>query len=73
VSNGKNSRAMQPIDVQNVFEEMLNPEPVSLQLDRQTSNGSRAGISGTIGPGVRIEQDDPGESGNLNGSLDRKA
>jgi hypothetical protein len=64
---------MQPIDIQNVFEEMLNPEPVNMQLDRQSSNGLRAEISRNVRPGVQVELDDPGESGKWNGSLDRKA
>lgn len=64
---------MQPIDIQNVFEEMLNPEPVNMQLDRQSSNGPRAEILKNVRPGVQVEQDDPGETGNLNGSIGRKA
>jgi hypothetical protein len=64
---------MRPIDVQNVFEEMLNPEPVNMQLDRQSSNGLRAEFSKNVRPGVQVELDDPGESGEWNGSLDRKA
>ncbi|KAH8083706.1 HORMA domain-containing protein [Filobasidium floriforme] len=59
VSNGENSRAMQPIDIHNVFEEMLNPEPVNMQLDRQSSNGLRAEFSKNVRPGVQVELDDP--------------
>ena len=64
---------MQPIDVQNIFGEMLNPEPVGMQLERQPSDGSRAEISENVRPGVQLGQDDPGEPDNLNGSIDRKA
>jgi hypothetical protein len=64
---------MQPIDVHNVFEEMLNPEPVTMKLDRQPKNGPCAEIPGNVRPGVQVELDDPGETGNLNGSIDRKA
>ena len=54
---------MQPIDVQNVFEVMLNPEPVNMQLDRQSRNGSCAEVPGNVRPGVQVELDDPGETG----------
>jgi hypothetical protein len=64
---------MQPIDIQNVFEEMLNPEPVKMQLDRQSSNGLCAEISKNVRPGVQVELDDPGETGKWNNSIGRKA
>jgi hypothetical protein len=62
VSNGENSREMQPIDVQQIFGEMRDQESDVMQLDSQPVDINSRKVPEPVRAVAEVEMDDPGGS-----------